>query len=119
MEVAVGSQNTLFSVMLDSTSDVLWIPSQNCNTGGCSNSHTLGPADSTTLNLLPDTIDINYDSLSKGSVSGVVANDNVTIAGLSDFAFMILANHVDTNVTRNVHFHPPSSWLTVRTSTAF
>ena len=107
MAIAVGSRNTLFSVMLDSTSNLLWIPSENCTTGGCANSGTLGPNDSTTLSLRQDPVEINYDSWSKGSVSAVLANDNISIAGLSDFAFLDLANRVDTNVTHHVHFHPP------------
>jgi Eukaryotic aspartyl protease len=119
MAIAIGSKNTLFTVMLDSTSDVLWIPSENCTTGGCANSARLGHADSTSLTTLEDIpFDSSYDTLSKGSVSGVTAYDNVSIAGLSDNAYFSLANYVDTNVTRNVQFHPPS-WLTVRNSTVF
>jgi len=102
-QVKIGSNQTVFSLLVDSGSSDLWVPAEGCkgNDGGdcvsCPSQirstrllttlnyllqgphATLGPHTSKTFNATNQTWSINYVS---GAVSGYLVHDDVTIAGL-------------------------------------
>ncbi|KAF9571419.1 Leucine aminopeptidase 1 [Mortierella alpina] len=76
----IGSSQQEFSVIFDTGSSDLWVPSSNCYSQACLSLRRFNPAKSSTFQSLNLPWSINYaDSL---SVSGTIAVDDVTIAGI-------------------------------------
>ncbi|KAF9282547.1 hypothetical protein BGZ68_005885 [Mortierella alpina] len=76
----IGSSSQEFSVIFDTGSSDLWVPSSNCFSQACLSLRRYNPSKSSTFQSLNLPWDINYaDSL---SVSGTIGVDDVTIAGI-------------------------------------
>ncbi|KAF9561944.1 aspartic peptidase A1 [Agrocybe pediades] len=81
-QLKIGSNQTVFTLLVDSGSSDLWVPAEGCHgdDGGDCGPHTaLGPHVSKTFNATKQPWSINYVS---GTVSGYLVRDDVTIAGL-------------------------------------
>ncbi|CAO3565305.1 unnamed protein product [Mortierella alpina] len=76
----IGSSQQEFSVIFDTGSSDLWVPSSNCYSQACLSLRRFNPSKSSTFQSLNQPWSINYaDSL---SVSGTIGVDDVTIAGI-------------------------------------
>jgi hypothetical protein len=78
--IGIGSKQKQFFVVMDTGSSDLWVPSANCDDEACQDHHTLGSADSSTLQVSNKTWQIQYGS---GAAAGVIVTDSVSIANLT------------------------------------
>ncbi|KAL8277192.1 hypothetical protein RQP46_010365 [Phenoliferia psychrophenolica] len=76
--VQIGTPPKDYKLLLDSGSSDMWMPSENCATCGATHT-TLGTTSSSTFKALTQTFAITFGT---GQVSGTLAQDDVTIAGL-------------------------------------
>ncbi|KAF9538480.1 hypothetical protein EC957_006713 [Mortierella hygrophila] len=77
----IGSPPQEFSVVFDTGSSDLWIPSTSCQTLTCMTLRRFNPARSSTFHQDGRPWSINYADDSK--VSGVLATDNIKVAGIT------------------------------------
>jgi len=77
-EVAFGSNNKTFLVVIDTGSSDTWVPSSDCTSIACGNHERYGPEDSDTLEFENKEFSITYGT---GSVSGIVVRDDASFAG--------------------------------------
>jgi cathepsin D len=78
--VAIGAQKKAFTVVMDTGSSDLWVPSSTCKDQACVVHQNLSIADSTSLKTTTQPWQIQYGS---GSAAGVLVTDDVNIAGLA------------------------------------
>jgi cathepsin D len=76
--VGFGPNNKQMYMLIDTGSADTWVMSSTCTSAPCLVHHTLGTADSSTLKLSNTTWTISYGT---GTVSGVMANDSMSLAG--------------------------------------
>ncbi|RDW91528.1 hypothetical protein BP5796_02693 [Coleophoma crateriformis] len=79
-EVALGSKGTLMYMLLDTGAGTSWVMGPTCTSDSCVLHNSFGPADSTTYKSSTETFSVSYGS---GSVSGTLATDSLTLAGLT------------------------------------
>ena len=80
-EVDIGTPGEKFTVLFDTGSSNLWIPSKKCvDDGFCTRPNSFDPSKSSTYKNLSNPFSIHYGS---GSVSGSFDKDSVTLAGLT------------------------------------
>ncbi|KAG0378266.1 hypothetical protein BGX24_004325 [Mortierella sp. AD032] len=77
----IGSPPQEFSVVFDTGSSDLWVPSTSCQTLTCMTLRRFNPSRSSTYQQDGRPWAINYADASK--VSGVLAKDNIKVAGIS------------------------------------
>jgi len=79
-EVDIGTPAQTFSVIMDTGSANLWVPSSKCTTTrSCANKKEYNSAKSTTYKANGEKFSIQYGT---GSCSGTMVNDKVCIAGV-------------------------------------
>ena len=78
--VSIGSEGAQYRMLLDSAGSVSWVFGSDCTTQACQNHNTFGTANSNSLNITSNTFNVGYGT---GNVNGVLATDNVTVAGLT------------------------------------
>jgi hypothetical protein len=69
-------------MLVDTSSSDFYVPFANCTLGGCAGRATLGPQDSTTLNVTEQKFSIDYGG-SSDSLSGIVVEDTLKLAGFT------------------------------------
>lgn len=79
-EIAIGTPPQSFSVLFDTGSSNLWVPSSNCYSVACFTHDTFKSAKSTSYKNDGRALDIEYGS---GSCKGTLGIDTVTWAGAS------------------------------------
>jgi Eukaryotic aspartyl protease len=101
MQIQIGSTNTEFTLMLDTQTIGIWVPADNCTTGGCLGMKTLVSTSLAPVNP-PATWNLNYPT--NGSVEGRSFMDSMTIiAGLpSQTIHFGLADTVSSGFNGNV-----------------
>ncbi|XP_040276550.1 pepsin A-like [Bufo bufo] len=77
--ISIGSPPQDFSVVFDTGSANLWVPSVSCSSMACSNHHRFNPRLSSTFQSTDETVSISYGT---GSMKGVLAYDNVQVGSL-------------------------------------
>ena len=75
-----GSSGKSMHMLVDSGSANTWVIGSGCTTKVCTSHNTFGPADSTTLKPTLSKFDLAYGT---GTVSGMIFNDTVKLAGIS------------------------------------
>ncbi|CCU78229.1 endopeptidase [Blumeria hordei DH14] len=80
VEVSFGSNSSKMYMLLDTGASMTWVMGSNCSSHICTSRNTFGPQNSSTYQDLDATFAINYGT---GACSGNVAQDKVSLAGLS------------------------------------
>ncbi|NWV10065.1 PEPA protein, partial [Ptilonorhynchus violaceus] len=78
--ISIGTPPQEFTVVFDTGSSNLWVPSIYCSSPACSNHNRFNPAESSTFLSTNDTLFIAYGT---GSIAGVLGYDTVNVAGIS------------------------------------
>ncbi|XP_058926493.1 pepsin A-like [Kogia breviceps] len=79
--IGIGTPPQHFTVIFDTGSSNLWVPSIYCSSRACSNHNRFNPQKSSTFKGTNNTVSIAYGT---GSMTGVLGYDTVQVAGLSD-----------------------------------
>ncbi|RIB03878.1 aspartic peptidase domain-containing protein [Gigaspora rosea] len=79
--ILIGGQN--FTILIDSGSSNLWIPSVYCTSTACTAGALYDPAKSTTYRMLPPPNNFTASFGDGASVNGFKATDTVVLGGLS------------------------------------
>ncbi|GES62600.1 aspartic-type endopeptidase ctsD [Aspergillus terreus] len=88
--VIVGSQDQKMWMMLDTGGANTWLFASDCTSDACKLHNTFGEQDSSTLSMSSVPFEVGYGT---GQVSGLLANDTISIAGLEVPVTMGLANN--------------------------
>ncbi|NXQ73450.1 PEPA protein, partial [Quiscalus mexicanus] len=78
--ISIGTPPQEFTVVFDTGSSNLWVPSVFCSSPACRNHNRFNPAESSTFLSTNDTLFITYGT---GSMSGVLGYDTVNVAGIN------------------------------------
>ncbi|XP_066559245.1 pepsin A-like [Amia ocellicauda] len=79
--ISIGTPPQSFKVVFDTGSSNLWVPSIYCNSAACGNHQRFNPSQSSTYRSTSQTLSIQYGT---GSMTGILAYDTVTVAGIVD-----------------------------------
>jgi hypothetical protein len=94
-QVLVGSENTPRYMLLDTGAGTSWLMGSMCTSPACKNHNTFGPTDSKTYDLLPGgSFSIGYGT---GQVSGLLANDTISFAGMKLTMTLGIANQTSND----------------------
>ncbi|NXG57006.1 PEPA protein, partial [Hemiprocne comata] len=80
--ISIGTPAQTFSVIFDTGSSNLWVPSVYCTSPACRTHRRFNPVDSSTFLSTNDTLEIVYGS---GSMTGVLGYDTITVADIQVF----------------------------------
>ncbi|KAM9763974.1 pregnancy-associated glycoprotein 2-like [Dama dama] len=80
--IAIGTPPQEFTVMFDTGSSDLWVPSTHCHSLSCLTHNLFNPHKSTTFKLLDNPVDLIYAS---GRINGVLGQDIIQIGNLLHF----------------------------------
>ncbi|XP_071284318.1 pepsin A-like [Agelaius tricolor] len=78
--ISIGTPPQEFTVVFDTGSSNLWVPSVFCSSPACRNHNRFNPAESSTFLSTNDTLFIAYGT---GSMTGVLGYDTVDVAGIN------------------------------------
>ncbi|KAM7404628.1 hypothetical protein PAMP_011960 [Pampus punctatissimus] len=78
--VSIGTPPQSFTVIFDTGSSNLWVPSVYCSSPGCENHKKFNPQQSSTLKWNGQSLSIWYGT---GSMTGYLASDTVEVGGIS------------------------------------
>ncbi|NXP34050.1 PEPA protein, partial [Leiothrix lutea] len=78
--ISIGTPPQEFTVVFDTGSSNLWVPSVYCSSPACRNHNRFNPAQSSTFLSTNDTLFIAYGT---GSMTGVLGYDTVNVAGIN------------------------------------
>ncbi|KFQ90889.1 Pepsin A, partial [Nipponia nippon] len=77
--ISIGTPGQEFTVIFDTGSSNLWVPSVYCSSPACGNHKLFNPADSSTFISTNDSLSIAYGT---GSMTGFLGYDTVRVAGI-------------------------------------
>ncbi|KAM6359002.1 pepsin A-5 [Alca torda] len=77
--ISIGTPAQEFTVVFDTGSSNLWVPSVYCSSPACSNHNRFNPAESTTFISTNESLYIAYGT---GTMSGILGYDTVTVANI-------------------------------------
>jgi hypothetical protein len=80
VEVGLGSKGSTFHLLIDTGAGSSWVMGEECTTDACAIHDLFGSDDSDTLETSDEDFTINYGT---GSVSGKLATDTLSLAGMS------------------------------------
>ncbi|XP_023784472.1 pepsin A-like [Cyanistes caeruleus] len=78
--ISIGTPPQEFTVVFDTGSSNLWVPSVFCSSPACRNHNRFNPVESSTFLSTNDTLFIAYGT---GSMTGVLGYDTVNVAGIN------------------------------------
>ncbi|KAM9212168.1 cathepsin E [Dugong dugon] len=78
--ISIGSPAQNFTVIFDTGSSNLWVPSVYCSSQACQTHPRFYPSQSSTYSSLGSPFSISYGT---GSLSGIIGTDQVTVEGLT------------------------------------
>ncbi|XP_059873433.1 pepsin A-4-like [Delphinus delphis] len=79
--ISIGTPAQDFTVIFDTGSSNLWVPSVYCSSVACTNHNRFNPKKSSTFKSTSETVSIAYGT---GSMTGILGYDTVQVAGISD-----------------------------------
>ncbi|XP_011366892.1 pepsin A [Pteropus medius] len=79
--IGIGTPAQEFTVIFDTGSSNLWVPSVYCSSLACYNHNLFNPEDSSTFEATSETVSIAYGT---GSMTGILGYDTVQVGGISD-----------------------------------
>uniref|UniRef100_A0A8C4LMC0 Pepsin A n=1 Tax=Equus asinus asinus TaxID=83772 RepID=A0A8C4LMC0_EQUAS len=79
--ISIGTPAQEFTVIFDTGSSNLWVPSTYCSSLACSNHNRFNPEDSSTYEATSESVSITYGT---GSMTGVLGYDTVRVGGIED-----------------------------------
>ncbi|XP_053100015.1 embryonic pepsinogen-like [Hemicordylus capensis] len=79
--IYIGTPPQTFTVVFDTGSSNLWVPSTYCSSTACQNHNRFNPSQSSTFRSTQQTVSIQYGT---GSMTGIFGYDTVLVAGLTD-----------------------------------
>ncbi|NXE08858.1 PEPE protein, partial [Lophotis ruficrista] len=79
--ISIGTPPQDFTVVFDTGSSNLWVPSVFCTSLACQNHQTFNPSQSSTYKSTGQNLSIFYGT---GNMEGIVGSDTVTVASLVD-----------------------------------
>ncbi|XP_016078809.1 PREDICTED: chymosin-like [Miniopterus natalensis] len=80
-KISIGTPPQEFTVVFDTGSSDLWVPSVYCKSDACKNHHLFDPAKSSTFQDLGEPLSIQYGT---GSMEGVLGYDTVIVSNIVD-----------------------------------
>ncbi|XP_072500395.1 chymosin-like [Notamacropus eugenii] len=80
-KIRIGTPHQEFTVVFDTGSSNLWVPSVYCKSAACENHHRFSPSKSSTFRSTDEPLFIQYGS---GSMEGVLGYDTVTVSSVVD-----------------------------------
>ncbi|CAK6439211.1 unnamed protein product [Pipistrellus nathusii] len=80
-KISIGTPPQEFTVIFDTGSSDLWVPSVYCKSKACQKHHRFDPAKSSTFRDLGKPLSIQYGT---GSMEGVLGTDTVIVSGIVD-----------------------------------
>ncbi|NXM58425.1 PEPA protein, partial [Illadopsis cleaveri] len=78
--ISIGTPPQEFTVVFDTGSSNLWVPSVFCSSPACRNHNRFNPGESSTFLSTNDTLFIAYGT---GSMTGILGYDTVNVAGIN------------------------------------
>ncbi|XP_006899903.1 PREDICTED: pepsin A-like [Elephantulus edwardii] len=79
--IGIGTPAQEFTVIFDTGSSNLWVPSVYCSSPACSNHNRFNPQASSTYQATSQTVSIAYGT---GSMTGILGYDTVQVGGIAD-----------------------------------
>nr|XP_044606073.1 pepsin A-like [Equus asinus] len=79
--ISIGTPAQEFTVIFDTGSSNLWVPSTYCSSLACSDHNHFNPEDSSTYEATSESISITYGT---GSMTGVLRYNTVRVGGIED-----------------------------------
>ncbi|XP_060032272.1 pepsin A [Erinaceus europaeus] len=79
--IGIGTPAQEFTVIFDTGSSNLWVPSVYCSSPACSNHHRFNPQQSSTFQATSQELSVAYGT---GSMTGILGYDTVQVAGIAD-----------------------------------
>ncbi|EPY89626.1 Pepsin A [Camelus dromedarius] len=79
--ISIGTPAQNFTVIFDTGSSNLWVPSIYCSSSACTNHNRFNPEESSTYQGTDETLSITYGT---GSMTGILGYDTVQVGGISD-----------------------------------
>ncbi|XP_062949646.1 pepsin A-5 [Cynocephalus volans] len=79
--IGIGTPSQDFTVIFDTGSSNLWVPSIYCSSAACENHNRFNPDDSSTFEATSESVSIEYGT---GSMTGILGYDTVEVGGISD-----------------------------------
>nr|AAA31096.1 pepsinogen A precursor [Sus scrofa] len=79
--IGIGTPAQDFTVIFDTGSSNLWVPSVYCSSLACSDHNQFNPDDSSTFEATSQELSITYGT---GSMTGILGYDTVQVGGISD-----------------------------------
>ncbi|XP_049621733.1 chymosin-like [Suncus etruscus] len=80
-KIQIGTPPQEFTVIFDTGSSDLWVPSIYCDSNACQNHHRFNPHKSSTFQNMNKPLAIQYGT---GSMEGILGYDTVTVANIVD-----------------------------------
>ncbi|XP_036772623.2 chymosin-like isoform X2 [Manis pentadactyla] len=80
-KIYIGTPPQEFTVVFDTGSSDLWVPSVYCKSDACQNHHRFDPSKSSTFQNMGKPLSIHYG---RGSMRGVMGFDTVTVSNIVD-----------------------------------
>ncbi|NWX93290.1 PEPA protein, partial [Nothoprocta ornata] len=78
--ISIGTPGQDFTVLFDTGSSNLWVPSVYCSSEACTNHDRFNPADSSTFESTSDSVSIQYGT---GSMTGFLGYDTVEVGSIT------------------------------------
>ncbi|NXG78595.1 PEPE protein, partial [Baryphthengus martii] len=79
--ISIGTPPQDFTVVFDTGSSNLWVPSVSCTSPACENHRLFNPSESSTYKSTRQNLSIHYGT---GNMEGIVGSDTVSVASLVD-----------------------------------
>ncbi|XP_036894771.1 chymosin-like [Sturnira hondurensis] len=80
-KISIGTPPQTFTVVFDTGSSDLWVPSIYCRSEACRNHQRFNPFKSSTFRALDEPLSIEYGT---GSMEGILGSDTVTVSSIVD-----------------------------------